>query len=152
MGKVRSALLLGRGCDFKFALATMATGRQGTNFALGSKTAGRPWRRTGGLERWGLGDLGRSKGRVRGLGILFGLGTAGAFQAWAGRLDVHWLQTDSRGGWQSFHLGMRAGGGAACLFASNFPQWGDRGPGGTASLRSSLEVTSRAELIGSRYP
>ena len=44
-------------------------------------------------------------------------------------------------------------GAAISLFASNFPQWGDRGPGGgTASLRSSLEVTSSTELIGSRYP
>ena len=126
MGKVSSALLLGRGCDFKFALATMATGRQGTNFALGSKTAGRPWHCTGVLERGGLRDLGRCEGRVRGLGIILRLGTAGAHQAWAG----HCFQTNSRGGWQSFDLGMSAGGGAAYLFAPNFPHWGDRGPGG----------------------
>ena len=149
MGKVRSALLLGRGRDIKLALATMATGRHGTNNALGSQTAGRPWHCTGVLERGGQRDLGRCEGRVRGLGINSGLGTAGAHQAWAG----HCFQTNSRGGWQSIDLGERAGGGAACLFALNFPQWGDRGPGGgTASLRSSLEVTSGAELIGSRYP
>ena len=96
-------------------------------------------RRSGSTGRAGSGGMRRNSG----------LGTAGAHQAWAG----HCFQTNSRGGWQSIELGERAGGGAACLFALNFPQWGDRGPGGgTASLRSSLEVTSSAELIGSRYP
>ena len=57
MGKVRSALLLGRGRDIKLALATMAPGGHGSNDVLGSQAAGRPWHRTG-----------SSEGRVRGHG------------------------------------------------------------------------------------
>ena len=56
---VSSALLLGRGPGFKLALATMVAGGQVATFALVHKTAGRSKVRTGVLERWGLGELGR---------------------------------------------------------------------------------------------